>query len=262
MKLKEISKFKKGMIAFAEKQRLMTRITSVANDEIKFHVMNGCWGCTIRADDTAYHDHGEFDIKRSDFKQVISVTEEEYHGWYMVGEKGASGLVKRQDNLPVAPEVTAADPEESTVHEVQILVTVQGQDESREGLTNWISGMRLADLEDQMAQGELIGRSKVISSETLPVDQVGPRLKDLANDGAFFNLDEDTDFDTDAKKEDPSGRILNVQIAQGWSTETLEMQARRFIEKMGLTDTYARFIEDQAREENDLAAEMDDEPGF
>jgi hypothetical protein len=261
MELRDIKTFRKGMVAFAEKQRLMTKITRVANGEIDFYVMNGCWEGTIRADGTAFHMHGDFSISKSDFKQVISVTPDEYEQWYMRGEPGVTKLVQRPDKLPVVPEVLTGDPEGSSVHEIQILVTVQGQDPDPAALTEWVRGLSLAELDHHMNEGELIGRTKLVSSETLPHDQVGPRLKDLANDGAFFNL-EDTDFDVDAKKNDASGRILNVQMAQGWSTESLEMQSRRFIEKMGLSDTYARFIEDQAREENDLASDMDDEPEF
>lgn len=56
----------------------------------------------------------------------------------------------------------------------------------------------------------------------------------------------------------PSARILNTQMEQGWSTQTLEMLSRRFIEQSGLAAQYASFLEEQAREENDISASSDE----
>lgn len=262
MELQNIKKFRKGMVAFAEKQRLMTQITRVEKGEIDFYVMNGCWVGTIRADGTAFHQHGEFSISPSDFKEVLSVTEKEFEDWYMRGEKGTGQLVKRGDNLQPNPKAIAQDEGGYSVHEVKVLVTVMGEDRSLEDLSNWVSGLSLSQLEEEMDGGELIGRAKVVASETLPRDQVGPRLKELANDGTFFETEDGTTIDPDAKKDDAAGRILRAQVAQGWTTETLEMLSRRFIDEVGLADSYASFIENQAREENDLAAVMDEEPGL
>jgi hypothetical protein len=262
MKLKPIKKFRTGMIAFARKQNLMTRIVKVEAGQIEFDVMNGNWRGTIPTDGAAYHMHGEIEITHSDFAQVLSVTEDEFSRYYMIGEKGAAALLERDDNLPVSPDVLAQSDEADSVQEIQILVTVQGQDEDPAAFTDWVRGLSLSDLEHHMEDGELIGQSRIIFSETLPPDQVGPRLKDLANDGTFFNLDEEASFDPNAKKHNSSSRILNAQMAQGWDTETLEMLSRRFIDAMGLSDTYARFIEDQAREENELSSDPDEGPGF
>lgn len=56
--------------------------------------------------------------------------------------------------------------------------------------------------------------------------------------------------DSDTVKPEAAGRILRSQIEQGWSTQILEMLSRRFIEQAGLSDDYAEFLEDQAKEEN------------
>ncbi|MFX4300279.1 hypothetical protein [Pseudosulfitobacter pseudonitzschiae] len=262
MKLQKIKELRKGMVAFAEKQRLMVNITKVKDGEVRFSVMNGLWNGTIKADGTASHMHGAFDITVSDFKQVLSVTPEEFSDWYMENGTGTSALIARNDGIENAPEEIPYENGSDPVHEVRIMVTVMGQAETSAELTSWISSMSLSAIEEQIDTGDLIGQTRVIHSETLPEDQVGSRLKDLGNDGRFFNLDEpETDYNPDAKKSDPAGRVLNTQIAQGWSNPTMEMLGRRFIEGMGMSDIFATFIEQQARDENEMTVD-DEEPGL
>lgn len=250
------------MVAFAKKQGLMVKFTKVKDGEIRFFVMNGYWNGKIKPDGTASHMHGAFDISVSDFEQVLSVTPEEFNDWYMENGTGTSALILRDDGISNDPAEIPYKNGSGPVHEVKIMVTVMGQAETSAELTSWISSMSLSAIDEQIDTGDLIGQTRVIHSETLPEDQVGSRLKDLGNDGRFFNLDEaESDFDPDAKKNDAAGRILNAQISQGWSSPTLEMLGRRFIENVGMSDIFASFIEEQAREENEMSVD-DEEPGL
>lgn len=262
MKTRKIDIPRKGMVAFAEKQRLMVNFTKAKDGEVKFSVMNGLWDGVIKADGTAYHQHGGFEISISDFEQVLSVTPEEYDHWYMYNGTGTSGLISREDGISHDPEDIVYENGSDPVHEVRLMVTVMGQAENSAELRSWISSLSLAAIEEQISTGDLIGQKRIIHSETLPEDQVGARLKDLGNDGRFFNVDEpEGDFDPCAKKADPAGRVLSAQIAQGWSNSTLEMLGRRFIDEMGMSDVFATFIEQQARDENDMSAD-NEEPGL
>ena len=61
---------------------------------------------------------------------------------------------------------------------------------------------------------------------------------------------------------EPAGRILRTQIDQGWTTGTLEMLSRRFIEVNGLSAEYASYLEEQAMFENSAEPEGEDGPGL
>lgn len=137
---------------------------------------------------------------------------------------------------------------ENTVHEAKFVVTIMGQASSLDEFDDSITNRSLINILKEMDNGELIGQCALVFSETLPADQVGARLHDLANDGAFFNLDdEEGDFDPDAPKADAAGRILRAQITQGLSSAGLEACAREFIEKIGFSDSFATFLESKGK---------------
>lgn len=155
----------------------------------------------------------------------------------------------------------AGEEKGSQVFEGQILVTVMGQAESETEFSSWISSVDLRTIAREMDEGDLVGQSRVVFTEHLSATQVGPRLRDLANDGEFFNYGE-AEFDPDAPKVRAESRISQSQEAQGWSTETLESLSRQFIENMGLSDTYAAYLEAVAAEENSNTIEQLDGPGI
>lgn len=63
----------------------------------------------------------------------------------------------------------------------------------------------------------------------------------------------------DAVSRDAAARILNVQMAQGWGNETLEMLGREFIQKKGLSSAFAAALEARAAEENEMSADPEDD---
>ncbi|MBW3243435.1 hypothetical protein KUV57_12245 [Epibacterium sp. DP7N7-1] len=63
-------------------------------------------------------------------------------------------------------------------------------------------------------------------------------------------------------EEDPAARILRAQLEQGWTTETLEMLSRRFIETKDMSAEYAEFLEGQAALENGVEPEGEGGPGL
>lgn len=87
MRTAEIKEFREGMIAFCEKDSggaLMVEITKVTDSgKIQFEVANGNWTGVIGKDNITRHAHGEIDIGREDFREVLSVTTGEYSRWYM-----------------------------------------------------------------------------------------------------------------------------------------------------------------------------------
>lgn len=147
------------------------------------------------------------------------------------------------------------------VFEAKITVTVLGQGEAGEPETfaNAMECMSLEDLHSSMMEGDLIGGHALASIEEIAPGQVHHRLLKVGNDGTFFgsfDLDEDV-VEADETAEEGAGRILRAQIAQGWTTETLELLARTFIEEAGLTQAYANFLEVRAAEENEMVEGVD-----
>jgi len=148
------------------------------------------------------------------------------------------------------------DPEDR-IFEAKIVVTVMGEAEDAGSFGAEIAGMSLSEVERTINNGEMIGSVGRPLVEQIETDQVANCLEDLGNDGAFFDLADDEAYPKGAEREEPAGRILRAQMAQGWSTETLEALGRDFIEQAGLSAAYAAFLEAHADEESEMSADPD-----
>lgn len=262
---------KPGMILFSDHLALMVKVTKITDAGFRFRVLNGAWDGAVeegrvriqdgsyRAFDKTYdRDAGDPDtwLGNSDFAQVLSVTAEEYHAWYLIDAPGAARLVNR----PVAaePVPVSLDPDEDgedgpdPVHETTLLVTVLGQGDSPKAFENWVAGLSLEDIGREMDQGELIGASRVVGTSEIPPGEVRARLEEVGNDGSFF------EGVGPARKTLPVGsQISALRDQQGWNDGSMEHLAAEFIREAGLERAFLAHLEAQAAMENGCSDEPD-----
>lgn len=138
------------------------------------------------------------------------------------------------------------------VFETKVIVTMLAQGDEKEAAA-YFGNMDMASMMHAIDDGDMIGSFQVSSVLELAEHEVVPALEAVGNDGAFFDA-EDEPFPR-LKTEDPDARILRTQIDQGWSSESLSLQQRRFISRMGLSETFARWLEGEAEVENSMVAD-------
>jgi len=263
---------KPGMILFSDHLALMVRVTKITDTGFRFRVLNGAWDGVVeegrvriqdgsyRAFDKTYDrnaDDPDTWLGNSDFAEVLSVTAEEYHAWYLIDAPGAARLVNR----PVVAEPVLVSPEPDKdgedgpdpVHETTLLVTVLGQGDSPKAFESWISGLSLEDLACELDEGELIGASRVVGTSEIPPGEVRARLEEVGNDGTFFE-----GVAPAGTSEPVSSRISAVRDQQGWNDGSMEHLAAAFIREAGLERAFLAHLEAQAAEENAYS----DEPGI
>ena len=264
---------KPGMILFSDHLALMVKVTKITDAGFRFRVLNGAWDGAVeegrvRIQDGSYrafdktYDRNADDpgvwLGNSDFAQVLSVTAEEYHAWYLIDAPGAARLVNRPGaarlvNRPVAeaPVLVSPEPDEDgedgpdPVHETTLLVTVLGQGDSPKAFENWVAGLSLEDIGREMDQGELIGASRVVGTSEIPPGEVRSRLEEVGNDGTFFE-----GVASAGTSEPVSSRISAVRDQQGWNDGSMEHLAAAFIREAGLERSFLAHLEAQAAMEN------------
>jgi hypothetical protein len=154
------------------------------------------------------------------------------------------------------------------VFEAKIIVTCMGGATSEAEFQEWLTAVSLERLAIEMDEGSLLGQHRLVSTEKAPPEELVSRQVALANNGSFFEppeVDEDGEEieipQVEQVKSDPAGRILRAQLEQGWTSETLEMLGRRFIEGIGMSNAFAAFLEAQAQAENESSLDgQDPEP--
>ena len=151
--------------------------------------------------------------------------------------------------MSVEPYLNEQDP----VFEVKLVVTLIAQDASQAALEADICAMSLAQIAEAMDEGDMVGNMALASCAHLPENQVSAALEAVGNDGEFFNHGADDAFPQGAKREDADGRILRLQVDQGWNSVSLGIQQKRFIEEVGLQDAFADWLERAARLENEMS---------
>ncbi|MEP3669959.1 MAG: hypothetical protein ABJN42_24885 [Roseibium sp.] len=141
--------------------------------------------------------------------------------------------------------------------EVHLGVTLIAQGTDQATLAQELQEMSLADIGEAIFEGDMAGQFRAISFEHLAEDQVSAALQDLGNDGEFFNHGAEEIFPQGAKRDDPEGRVLRAQIEQGWSSQSMALQQKRFIEEVGLSHAFANWLEKEAEAENAMSDGMD-----
>lgn len=138
------------------------------------------------------------------------------------------------------------------VHEVQILLTVYGQDSDPQRLTDWIRDMSLGHLAHEMDEGELIGATRLISTSTVPDGQVRHRLQAIGNgDASFF----EGHGGGDAPPEDPGVEMRRLKEEQGWESSFIDRLAMRFVAENGLGEAFLQTLREVAEMERKASLE-------
>lgn len=261
---RKIRELRKGQTLFSENHRLMVSVDKVDEAGFNFTVLNGLWrgrseGDTLTMFNVPYpvgnggvgfrHKKEELAPDRAlGFVEVMAVTRDEFSHWYMLNSNYKQVPIRddaaNPDLIAAAAEAEDADP----VFEAKIVVTVLGRDTDAAALKSDLAGMTLEQLARAMDTEDLIGRKELVSIEELPADQVGARLRAVSNDGKFFD-DDATSF-PQGERNSIEDRIEEAQAQTGLDTEELEGLSREFIEKMGLGDAYAAFLEERADHEH------------
>jgi len=94
MKTRDLATPKVGMTLFSEAAGLMVSVESMTEKGFDFFVMNGVWHGGVRGDEVVMYNVPTSDrsstpvmpcrgVSKSDFVQVLEVTEKEYDQWYM-----------------------------------------------------------------------------------------------------------------------------------------------------------------------------------
>lgn len=112
----------------------------------------------------------------------------------------------------------------------------------------------LSGIAYQVDQGDWLGHVTAVKARIVPPEELEALQQSMGSDGTFFPCPAGAPVD-------PAGKILRAQIAQGWDATSLGLLQSRFIEAMGLQDSFAAYLEEVARFEagSGLVSEEDDE---
>jgi hypothetical protein len=112
----------------------------------------------------------------------------------------------------------------------------------------------LSGIAYQVDQGDWLGHVTAVKARIVPPGELEALQRSMGSDGTFFPCPAGAPVD-------PAGTILRAQISQGWDATSLGLLQSRFIESMGLQDSFAAYVEEVARFETEslLDLEEDDE---
>jgi hypothetical protein len=117
-----------------------------------------------------------------------------------------------------------------------------------------IRAQDLSGIAYQIDKGDWLGHMTAVRTRVVPPEELDPLQKSMSSDGSFFPCPAGAPVD-------PAGKILRAQISQGWDASSLGLLQSRFIEAMGLQDSFAAYLEEVVRFETEspLDLEEDDE---